>query len=194
MRGQSWSVVLEPSGNTGELCLRFARTHTHTHIQNTYDLTESITFLSSCRRLMSSVCSGSCDSHTASTVPKESPSSTTVWPWLSRLISCHQGVCTRTHTHSSQICVVKGTSKTRFFFNDFLKSNAHLCNDTIRCSFNSLHLCVRMVCAALISSDNLEWERTQLWALTFGLIRKIIGGVDYKVSNVHVCFFIFGWN
>lgn len=31
MRGQSWSVVLEPSGNTGELCLRFARTHTHTH-------------------------------------------------------------------------------------------------------------------------------------------------------------------
>ncbi|XP_049612105.1 mediator of RNA polymerase II transcription subunit 23 isoform X4 [Syngnathus scovelli] len=38
----------------------------------------------------------------------------------------------------------------------------------------------RMVCTALISSDNLEWERTQLWALTFGLIRKIIGGVDYK--------------
>lgn len=39
----------------------------------------------------------------------------------------------------------------------------------------------RMVCAALISSDSLEWERTQLWALTFKLIRKIIGGVDYKV-------------
>ncbi|CAB1340254.1 unnamed protein product [Coregonus sp. 'balchen'] len=38
----------------------------------------------------------------------------------------------------------------------------------------------RMVCQALISSDNLEWERTQLWALTFRLIRKIIGGVDYK--------------
>ncbi|TNM95059.1 hypothetical protein fugu_017818 [Takifugu bimaculatus] len=38
----------------------------------------------------------------------------------------------------------------------------------------------RMVCAALISSDSLEWERTQLWALTFKLIRKIIGGVDYK--------------
>lgn len=38
-----------------------------------------------------------------------------------------------------------------------------------------------MVCAALISSDSLEWERTQLWALTFKLIRKIIGGVDYKV-------------
>ncbi|MGH0155386.1 UNVERIFIED_CONTAM: hypothetical protein FKN15_066795 [Acipenser sinensis] len=38
----------------------------------------------------------------------------------------------------------------------------------------------RMVCEALINSDNLEWERTQLWALTFRLIRKIIGGVDYK--------------
>ncbi|KAK0134208.1 Mediator of RNA polymerase II transcription subunit 23 [Merluccius polli] len=38
----------------------------------------------------------------------------------------------------------------------------------------------RMVCEALISSDSLEWERSQLWALTFKLIRKIIGGVDYK--------------
>ncbi|KAK2856375.1 hypothetical protein Q5P01_005110 [Channa striata] len=38
----------------------------------------------------------------------------------------------------------------------------------------------RMVCVALISSDTLEWDRTQLWALTFKLIRKIIGGVDYK--------------
>uniref|UniRef100_A0A4W6ERB3 Mediator of RNA polymerase II transcription subunit 23 n=2 Tax=Lates calcarifer TaxID=8187 RepID=A0A4W6ERB3_LATCA len=38
----------------------------------------------------------------------------------------------------------------------------------------------RMVCVALISSESLEWERTQLWALTFRLIRKIIGGVDYK--------------
>ncbi|XP_068610263.1 mediator of RNA polymerase II transcription subunit 23 [Brachionichthys hirsutus] len=38
----------------------------------------------------------------------------------------------------------------------------------------------RMVCVALISSDSLEWERTQLWVLTFNLIRKIIGGVDYK--------------
>ncbi|XP_051511050.1 mediator of RNA polymerase II transcription subunit 23-like [Myxocyprinus asiaticus] len=38
----------------------------------------------------------------------------------------------------------------------------------------------RMVCQALVSSDTLEWERTQLWALTFKLIRKIIGGVDYK--------------
>uniref|UniRef100_A0A3Q2TKP9 Mediator of RNA polymerase II transcription subunit 23 n=1 Tax=Fundulus heteroclitus TaxID=8078 RepID=A0A3Q2TKP9_FUNHE len=38
----------------------------------------------------------------------------------------------------------------------------------------------RLVCVALISSDSLEWERTRLWALTFKLIRKIIGGVDYK--------------
>uniref|UniRef100_A0A0E9PZ57 Uncharacterized protein n=1 Tax=Anguilla anguilla TaxID=7936 RepID=A0A0E9PZ57_ANGAN len=40
-----------------------------------------------------------------------------------------------------------------------------------------------MVCEALISSDSVEWERRQLWALTFQLIRKIIGGVDYKVSQ-----------
>lgn len=48
----------------------------------------------------------------------------------------------------------------------------------------------RMVCVALMSSDNLEWERTQLWALTFKLIRKIIGGVDYKVpacKRTHTC-------
>lgn len=38
----------------------------------------------------------------------------------------------------------------------------------------------RMVCESLINSDTLEWERTQLWALTFQLVRKIIGGVDYK--------------
>ncbi|XP_072689989.1 mediator of RNA polymerase II transcription subunit 23 isoform X7 [Canis lupus baileyi] len=38
----------------------------------------------------------------------------------------------------------------------------------------------RMVCECLINSDTLEWERTQLWALTFKLVRKIIGGVDYK--------------
>lgn len=42
-----------------------------------------------------------------------------------------------------------------------------------------------MVCGALISSDSLEWERTQLWALTFKLVRKIIGGVDYKVCDMH---------
>lgn len=40
-----------------------------------------------------------------------------------------------------------------------------------------------MVCVALISSESLEWERTRLWALTFKLIRKIIGGVDYKVFD-----------
>ncbi|XP_036269374.1 mediator of RNA polymerase II transcription subunit 23 isoform X7 [Pipistrellus kuhlii] len=38
----------------------------------------------------------------------------------------------------------------------------------------------RMVCESLINTDTLEWERTQLWALTFKLVRKIIGGVDYK--------------
>lgn len=39
----------------------------------------------------------------------------------------------------------------------------------------------RMVCESLLNSDNLEWERTQLWSLTYKLVQKIIGGVDYKV-------------
>uniref|UniRef100_A0A1A8G974 Mediator of RNA polymerase II transcription subunit 23 n=1 Tax=Nothobranchius korthausae TaxID=1143690 RepID=A0A1A8G974_9TELE len=38
----------------------------------------------------------------------------------------------------------------------------------------------RMVCVALITSKSFQWEKTQLWALTFKLIHKIIGGVDYK--------------
>lgn len=38
-----------------------------------------------------------------------------------------------------------------------------------------------MVCEALVNSDALEWEKTQLWVLTFKLVLKIIGGVDYKV-------------
>ncbi|XP_043923834.1 mediator of RNA polymerase II transcription subunit 23-like [Protopterus annectens] len=38
----------------------------------------------------------------------------------------------------------------------------------------------KLVCESLVNSDSLEWERTQLWALTFRLVRKIIGGVDYK--------------
>ncbi|XP_013908380.1 PREDICTED: mediator of RNA polymerase II transcription subunit 23-like [Thamnophis sirtalis] len=42
----------------------------------------------------------------------------------------------------------------------------------------------RMVCESLLNSDNLEWERTQLWSLTFKLVQKIIGGVDYKAAQV----------
>nr|DBA26664.1 TPA: hypothetical protein GDO54_010895 [Pyxicephalus adspersus] len=38
----------------------------------------------------------------------------------------------------------------------------------------------KMVCEALVNSDALEWEKTQLWVLTFKLVLKIIGGVDYK--------------
>lgn len=49
------------------------------------------------------------------------------------------------------------------------------------CNWNRYSFFSRMVCESLINSDTLEWERTQLWALTFKLVRKIIGGVDYKV-------------
>ena len=49
------------------------------------------------------------------------------------------------------------------------------------CNWNGYFFFSRMVCESLINSDTLEWERTQLWALTFKLVRKIIGGVDYKV-------------
>lgn len=51
----------------------------------------------------------------------------------------------------------------------------------------------RMVCESLINSDTLEWERTQLWALTFKLVRKIIGGVDYKVSSTPSFLFAKTW-
>lgn len=51
----------------------------------------------------------------------------------------------------------------------------------LSCNWNGYSFFSRMVCESLINSDTLEWERTQLWALTFKLVRKIIGGVDYKV-------------
>ncbi|XP_061424919.1 LOW QUALITY PROTEIN: mediator of RNA polymerase II transcription subunit 23 [Lethenteron reissneri] len=38
----------------------------------------------------------------------------------------------------------------------------------------------RLVCETLINSEHLEYEKAQLWSLTFKLVRKIIGGVDYK--------------
>lgn len=60
----------------------------------------------------------------------------------------------------------------RFQLCTFARKNPHVC---------PLRVCKRIVCGALIGSESLEWERTQLWALTFRLIRKIIGGVDYKV-------------
>lgn len=59
---------------------------------------------------------------------------------------------------------------------------AHAHNPTFILALSSS---ARMVCESLINSDTLEWERTQLWALTFKLVRKIIGGVDYKVFPPH---------
>ena len=39
----------------------------------------------------------------------------------------------------------------------------------------------RMICEALLLSDKLTWKLSEFWCQTFALIRRIIGGVDYKV-------------
>ncbi len=41
-----------------------------------------------------------------------------------------------------------------------------------------------MICEALLLSDKLTWKSSDLWCQTFALIRRIIGGVDYKVRDV----------
>jgi len=63
--------------------------------------------------------------------------------------------------------------------------------------YDSQHICVqfggrsdycvnqrvcRLICEALLSSDKLSYQNTELWCMTLALVRRIIGGVDYKVS------------
>jgi len=39
----------------------------------------------------------------------------------------------------------------------------------------------RLICEALLSSDKLSHQNSELWCLTLKLVRRIVGGVDYKV-------------
>nr|XP_040016431.1 mediator of RNA polymerase II transcription subunit 23 isoform X3 [Gasterosteus aculeatus aculeatus] len=68
----------------------------------------------------------------------------------------------------------------RFIHSQHSPKRISFLHDCLAMAVETSLLPPRMVCVALISSDSLEWERTQLWALTFKLIRKIIGGMDYK--------------
>ena len=38
----------------------------------------------------------------------------------------------------------------------------------------------RSVCEALVSSDQLTPSRVDSWKQTFSLVRRVVGGVDYK--------------
>ncbi|XP_046729572.1 mediator of RNA polymerase II transcription subunit 23 isoform X1 [Silurus meridionalis] len=68
----------------------------------------------------------------------------------------------------------------RFVHNQHSPKRISFLYDCLAMAVETSLLPPRMVCQALIGSECLEWERTQLWSLTFKLIRKIIGGVDYK--------------
>jgi len=39
----------------------------------------------------------------------------------------------------------------------------------------------RLICEVLLSSDKLSYQNSELWCMTLTLVRRIIGGVDYKV-------------
>ena len=40
----------------------------------------------------------------------------------------------------------------------------------------------RVVCECLLLTEGLSWKKEELWCQTMHLVRRIIGGVDYKVS------------
>jgi len=40
----------------------------------------------------------------------------------------------------------------------------------------------RLICEALLSSDKLSYQNSESWCMTLKLVRRIIGGVDYKVQ------------
>jgi len=39
----------------------------------------------------------------------------------------------------------------------------------------------------LLSSDKLSYQNSESWCMTLKLVRRIIGGVDYKVHAVIEC-------
>ena len=43
-----------------------------------------------------------------------------------------------------------------------------------------------MICDAVLTSDSLSWKSGDLWCRSFKLIRKIVGGVDYKVFSCFI--------
>ena len=45
------------------------------------------------------------------------------------------------------------------------------------------YLCFRVVCETLLHHEKMVYQAQQPFVRAFQLIRKIIGGVDYKVSS-----------
>jgi len=43
----------------------------------------------------------------------------------------------------------------------------------------------------LLSSDKLSYQNSELWSLTLKLIRRIIGGVDYKVWQIVIVYVLY---
>jgi mediator of RNA polymerase II transcription subunit 23 len=44
----------------------------------------------------------------------------------------------------------------------------------------------RLVCETVMGCERLQYHRQNYWVECFKLILKIIGGVDYKVTFLHV--------
>ena len=58
------------------------------------------------------------------------------------------------------------------------------CVKIVAFNVNANVVCIcRIVCESLLLSDRLKWELSEKWCMTFQLMRRIIGGVDYKVSH-----------
>ncbi|KAK2153020.1 hypothetical protein LSH36_310g00055 [Paralvinella palmiformis] len=55
--------------------------------------------------------------------------------------------------------------------------------DMLEALVDSSSLSARAVCDALLNCDQLTYENSEKWCQTFKLVRRIIGGVDYKVCK-----------
>jgi mediator of RNA polymerase II transcription subunit 23 len=45
-----------------------------------------------------------------------------------------------------------------------------------------------MVCETIMACDKLQYQKEDFWVECFQLIRRIIGGVDYKVGTFYTMF------
>ena len=52
------------------------------------------------------------------------------------------------------------------------------------CTSTYIYIFYRPVCEALLSSSYLVYNNRDIWCSVFSLVRRIIGGVDYKVVTI----------
>jgi mediator of RNA polymerase II transcription subunit 23 len=106
--------------------------------------------------------------------------------WFAVLGECSAAANTANENNSSQVdqalkCFVTSASNplrghkfaTRIGHNDVLMQLLEL-------AVEKRVVGARQVCDALFMSENLRPDRCDFWLATFSLVRKIIGGVDYK--------------